>query len=216
VTSVNVARAERAALCDLFLEVGPDQPTLCTGWTTRDLAAHLLVRERRPDAAAGIMLSPLRGRMERVRRAAAARPYEETVAKVRNPPPWSLAAIGPLDRATNTVEFFVHHEDVRRAQPDWAPRELDAVTTRALWHSVAGVARLALRRFPARVEIEAPGSGTTHAGAVDAGASGPVVRLTGDPGELAVFLTGRQQAARVELSGLEDLTQRLRRARLGL
>jgi len=211
VTNVNVARAERDALCELFLALGPDEPTLCEGWTTRDLAAHLLVRDRRPDAAAGILLKPLRAHMERVRSAAAARPYPETVAKVRNPPPWSAAGIGPLDRATNTAEFFIHHEDVRRAQPDWEPRKLDPAATRALWHAVSGVARLALRRFPAQVEIEAPGSGQ-----VRAGAGGPAIRLTGEPGELVMFLSGRQRAARVEVTGPEETVRRLRQARLGL
>ena len=210
-TSPNIARQERAALCDLFLEIGPDQPTLCTGWTTRDLAAHLVIRERRPDAAAGILLKPLAAWNERVRAATAARPYEEVVGLLRRPPLWSLGAVGPLDRATNTVEFFVHHEDVRRGQPDWQPRRLDPQTTRALWHSVRGLARLALRRFPASIEIHAPGSGDAPGGA-----GGPTVRVTGEPGELVLFLTGRQRAARVEITGPEDVTQRLGRARLGL
>nr|BFE88977.1 hypothetical protein GCM10020093_115780 [Planobispora longispora] len=52
------ARAERAALSDLFARLGPDAPTLCEGWTTFDLAAHLVLRERRLDAAPGIALSP--------------------------------------------------------------------------------------------------------------------------------------------------------------
>ena len=210
-TPPNVARLERAALCDLLLEVGPDQPTLCTGWTTRDLAAHLVVRERRPDAAVGIVFKPLRARTERVQAATAKRPYDELVALVRRPPPWSLAAIGPLDRATNTVEFFVHHEDVRRAVPDWHPRQLDPTTTRALWLLVGNLGRLALRRFPAQVEIEAPGSGSTRVGG-----DSPAIRLTGEPGELVLFLTGRQRAARVEVTGPEEATQRLHRARLGL
>jgi hypothetical protein len=36
---------ERLELCDLLLELGPDAPTLCEGWTTADLAAHLVLRE---------------------------------------------------------------------------------------------------------------------------------------------------------------------------
>jgi uncharacterized protein (TIGR03085 family) len=52
----DLAQLERSRLCDLFLEVGPDQPTLCEGWTTADLAAHLVIRERRPDAAPGILV----------------------------------------------------------------------------------------------------------------------------------------------------------------
>ena len=76
---VNVARLERAAICDLFDELGPDQPTLCEGWTTRDLAAHLVTRERRPDAAVGILVKPVSGFTEQVRAAAAKRPFEELV-----------------------------------------------------------------------------------------------------------------------------------------
>ena len=43
-----VAAAERHDLCDTFLEVGPEAPTLCSPWRTRDLAAHLVLREHRP------------------------------------------------------------------------------------------------------------------------------------------------------------------------
>src|SRR4051812_32989801 len=60
------APVERAALADLMAALGPDAPTLCTGWTTRDLAAHLIVRATRPDAAAGIMLAGLAGYTKRV------------------------------------------------------------------------------------------------------------------------------------------------------
>ena len=74
-----VARAERRGLCDLLLEVGPDAPTLCTGWTTRDLAAHLVVRESRPDASLGIVLPPLSGWTHRVQSGAARLDYAELV-----------------------------------------------------------------------------------------------------------------------------------------
>src|ERR1700754_3004842 len=40
-------RSERQKLADLFASLGPDAPTMCTGWATRDLAAHLVIRERR-------------------------------------------------------------------------------------------------------------------------------------------------------------------------
>jgi len=207
----SVARTERAALCELFLAVGPDQPTLCAGWTTHDLAAHLVMRDRRPDAALGIVVPALAAHTERVRVATARRPFPELVALLRSPPLWSAGAIGPLDRATNTLEFFIHHEDVRRAAPDWQPRPLTRDVGRALWLGVGRVAKLALRRFRTGVAVTAPGFGETRGGA------GPVeVHLTGDPGELAMFLYGRQPAARVELTGAEELTTRLRKARLGL
>jgi uncharacterized protein (TIGR03085 family) len=211
VTRINFAQAERAALGDLLTELGPDRPTLCEGWTTRDLAAHLVVRDRRPDAAAGILVKPLAGHMERVRRAAAGRPYDELLALLRKAPAWSFAALGPLDRAVNTLEFFIHHEDVRRAQPDWQPRALSRAHDRALWTVIPPSARLALRRFPAGVRIEAPGHGHGRAGRGE-----PVVTVTGSPGELALFLSGRQRAARVEVTGPDELTGKLREARLGV
>lgn len=205
------ARAERLALTDLLTEVGPDAPTICAGWSTRDLAAHLIARERRPDAAAGLLLPPLRGWMERVRRRQAARPYPELVDDVRHPPWWSMSGPPSLDAVVNTTEFFIHHEDVRRAQPDWAPRELRPDLEAALWTQLARTARLALRRFRGSVVLAAPGHGELAVGAGDA-----LVRVVGPPGELAIFMSGRQRAARVELIGPPELTDRLRRARLGL
>src|ERR1700752_1470187 len=37
---------ERLALCDLFEELGADVPTLLEDWSAKDLAAHLVLRER--------------------------------------------------------------------------------------------------------------------------------------------------------------------------
>jgi uncharacterized protein (TIGR03085 family) len=205
------ARAEREALADLLLASGPDAPTINPGWATRDLAAHLVLRDRRPDAAAGIALRPLRGYGERVRRALASRPYPELVKAVRSPPWWSPVSNPVVDALANTVEFFVHHEDVRRAKPGWQPRQLSAGHQAALWRQGLPLGRLALRRFPARILIQAPGFGETTAGA-----GGPQIRLVGAPGELVLFLTGRQRVARVQLDGQAPLTERLRGARLGI
>jgi uncharacterized protein (TIGR03085 family) len=198
-------------LCDLFEAVGPDRPTLCAGWTTHDLAAHLVVREHRPDAAAGIVFKPLAAHLERVRVETLKRPYEKLVKTVRTPPIWSLATIGPLDRVTNTLEFFIHHEDVRRGVPEWKPRPLSREYGKALWTVVPGSARLGLWRLPFGVEITAPGYGSAKAGRGSA-----QVSVTGDPGELALFFSGRQRAAEVEVTGPEELTARLRKARLGI
>ena len=66
---------ERARLADALAATDPDAPTLCEGWTARDLAAHLVVRERRPDTTPGLMLRPLAGWTDRVRRGYAQRPY---------------------------------------------------------------------------------------------------------------------------------------------
>src|SRR3954470_20200812 len=128
------AKRERLLLADLLEAAGPEAPTLCDGWLTRDLAAHVVVRERRADAAGGIVLKPLAARLERVQAEFAAKPYDELIQLIRTGPPrFSPYALKQIDEASNTVEFYVHAEDVRRAQPDWAPRELDPVFADALW-----------------------------------------------------------------------------------
>jgi uncharacterized protein (TIGR03085 family) len=205
------ARRERRQIADLFLEVGPDVPTLCEGWATRDLAAHLVVRERRPDAATTRLLPPLAAHAERVRRALAARPYAEVVEMVRNPPWWSLLSNPLTDELFNGLEFFIHHEDVRRGRPGWEPRRLDSGQRAALWRGVTFTARLGLRRLHIPVLVRAPGFGE-----VKVGGDTPRAVLTGDPGELALFVSGRQRAARVEVDGPPDAAERLRTAALGL
>src|SRR6476469_987743 len=114
---MSLATEERAALCDLFDEIGPNEPTLCTGWQTRDLAAHLVIRARRADGAPGILLKPLAGYTRRVQDSYARRPWRELVDLVRNgPAPWWPTRIPALDKAVNSIEFFIHHEDTRRGQ----------------------------------------------------------------------------------------------------
>jgi uncharacterized protein (TIGR03085 family) len=203
---------ERDALARALLEAGPDAPTLCEGWTARDLAAHVVLRERRPDAAVGIMVKPLAGWTERVRRGYLdAHPYPELVDLIRHPPRWSPLSLSALDEAANTVEFFIHTEDVRRGRPDWQPRPLEAGLAARLWQRASGLARLGLRRFDATVRVEAPGHG-----AFTVGDGAPGVTLSGDPGELVLFLGGRQGAARVDVSGSDDLVGKLNGARFGL
>jgi uncharacterized protein (TIGR03085 family) len=205
------ARRERRLLADLLDSVGPDVPTLCTGWTSRDLAAHLVVRERRPDASAANLIRSLAGHNEHVRLAMAARPYPEIVRLVRNPPWWSPVSNPFTDETFNGLEFFIHHEDVRRGGPGWQPRALDAGQQRAIWRAVRFTARLGLRRLGIPVLVRAPGIGELMIGE-----GPPRATLTGDPGELALFVSGRQRAARVAVEGEPEAAGRLHHARLGL
>src|SRR5260370_42185202 len=121
------SRDERRALCALLDETGPEAPTMCEGWTTLDLAAHLVLREHRPDAAAGMLGGPLARYTDRVRNKIAARtPYARLVQIIRDAPPrLSMFGLPGVDERANLVEYFVHHEDVRRAAAGWQPRELD-------------------------------------------------------------------------------------------
>ncbi|MGI5468205.1 TIGR03085 family metal-binding protein [Streptomyces sp. CA-132043] len=206
------AKRERLLLADLLESAGPEAPTLCEGWTARDLAAHVVVRERRADAAGGLVLKPLASRMERVRSEYAAKPYEELIRLIRTGPPRvSPFGLKQIDEASNTVEFFVHAEDVRRAQPDWTPRELSSGFADALWSRIERMARVLGRKAPVGLVLRRPDGRTAvaHRGT-------PVVTVTGEPGELTLFLFGRQGAAKVELDGDKEAVVRAQEAGLGL
>ncbi|MFF5204522.1 TIGR03085 family metal-binding protein [Streptosporangium sp. NPDC000396] len=206
------ARAERAALSDLFVQLGPDSPTLCEGWTTFDLAAHLVLRERRPDAAGGIALKPLAGHTASVQESLKARHgYAGLVELIRSGPA-GLYALPGLDQAVNTMEFFIHHEDVRRAQPAWEPRELPADLEEIFWKRIRMAGRLFLRRSPVGVVLRRTGGGVALGG--PKGTSR--VEVAGPAGELLLFCFGRQSHARVGLSGDDENVARLMEAPLGV
>jgi uncharacterized protein (TIGR03085 family) len=206
----NYARRERELLADLLLSQGPDAPTLCAGWTTRDLAAHIVVRERRPDSAVGLLIKPLAGFGEKVRLARAALPYPELIAQLRTPPAWSPVSNPLVDPLANTMEMFIHLEDVRRGAQPWEPRHLEKDFEAKLWGNVKLIARAALRRLGITAEIAPTGLPLVRSGA------DPQVRITGDVGEIAIFFFGRQQASRVTVEGAPEVAERLRTARLGI
>ena len=138
------AQAERQELAALLDQLGPDAPTLCAGWSTADLAAHLVIRERRPDAAAGIVLGPLADYTAKVQdQVRQSTPYPRLVERVRSGPP---AVLRPFDDALNTAEYFVHHEDVRRAREPWTPRTLDDAETKLLWSRLGLLGRQLARK----------------------------------------------------------------------
>ncbi|MEU3182785.1 TIGR03085 family metal-binding protein [Streptomyces sp. NPDC006923] len=206
------AKRERLLLADLLEAAGPDAPTLCDGWLARDLAAHVVVRERRPDAAGGTVVPLLRNRLDRVQGEYLSKPYEELIQLIRTGPPrMSPYGIKQVDEAANTVEFYVHAEDVRRAQPDWSPRELDSVFANTLWSRLEKTARLTGRKSPVGLVLRRPDGQTAvaHRGT-------PVVTVTGEPGELVLFAFGRQGAADVRLDGDKDAVARLQEAKLGI
>ena len=207
------AAIERRQLCDLFEQLGPDAPTLCGGWLTADLAAHLVVRERRPDAAAGLVVKPLAAYTERVQQQAARAPWIELVARVRSGPPLlSPTRLETLDRIVNTVEFFVHHEDVRRARNDWTVRALGDELTDDLHAALQRTARLLTRKAPAGIILE-PSDGRST---IIANRRAPEVVVRGPVGELTMFVNGRQDHAEVDLDGPAAAVAALRTAAFGI
>lgn len=206
---MGVAKAERAALCELFTETGPDHETLCGDWKTRDLAAHLVLRERRPDAAAGILVKPLAGHTRKVQDSYAARPWAELVDLVRTGPP--LYVPGVLDELINTSEYFVHHEDVRRAAPGWEPRPPDAERDGALWGALSRSARMLLRNSPVGVALRRSDGGLE----VTAKRGPNTVIITGAPGELLLFAFGRDEV-RLDFDGEQSSIAAVRGLTRGL
>jgi uncharacterized protein (TIGR03085 family) len=203
----STADAERAALCELLAQVGPDAPTLCAGWTTRDLATHLMVRDRDPKVWAGVTVPRLAGLADRAMAARADTPYGEIVAAVRaGAPRWSPLGLPKVGDALNLVEYVVHHEDVRRAQPGWGPRAVPAALADGVWAALRVTARGQLRKAPDGVTLRRAGTGAE----IHAKKAPLVVTVVGDPVELVLFVTGRRTAARVELSGDDAAVARLR------
>lgn len=211
---MSYSRDERHALCTLLDEKGPGAPTLCEGWTSRDLAAHLVLREHRPDAGVGILGGPLARYTKHVQHGLTQRvPYTRLVETVRHGPPrLSLFGIPGVDDRANLVEYFVHHEDVRRGADGWQPREIDPGLAEQLWERL-GMARFILRRAPVGIELArsdvdgADGADRRHRVTVKNGT--PVVTVVGHPGELVLWALGRTGAAQVRLEGAENSVQAL-------
>jgi uncharacterized protein (TIGR03085 family) len=207
---MSVAQQERALLVTTMREVGPEQPTLCGDWTTRDLAAHLVVREGRLDTAPGILIPALADYTARVQNQVASETdWDALLDKVASGPP-TLSPFKLLDAVVNVAEMFIHHEDVRRAVSGWEPRELDAGTTAALARQVPLMARMALSKVPAHLSLRTP-EGKTLATV----GRGPTVVVTGEPGELLMFVSGRDEA-RVTFTGDDDAVRAVRDGRSGL
>ncbi|MET0189267.1 MAG: TIGR03085 family metal-binding protein [Pseudonocardia sediminis] len=194
---MSLAVDERAAICDEFERSGPDRPTLCEGWTSRDLLAHLLVRERQPWASPGIVVPALSSITDKAMAGYANEAWPNMIDDLRTgPPAWSPFRVGKVDELANGAEFFVHHEDVRRGEPGWEPRESDLDRDTQLWTLLGRSARLLFRKVPVGVVLQRP-EGAQQVVATGNG----LVTVVGDPAELVLHAFGRD-AARVELKGL--------------
>ena len=202
-TTASLADHERAELADLMERLGPDAPTCCAGWSTANLAAHLVVRDQRPDALPGYGLEtlgigrPLSAWSHRLEdQLRASTPYAEVLRRLRSgAPPWSPLSWPVLGAAMNTAEFAIHHEDVRRAQPEWSPRELPRSVQDALWapatfygRRATGQGALVLRRSDVAGVERRMGSGE------------PVTTVEGTPMEVLLWAAGRRGVARVAVT----------------
>ncbi len=128
------------------------------------------------------------------------------------PPWWHPTRFGLLDDATNLVEFFVHHEDVRRVRPGWERPVLDTGTQGALWKSLGMIGRAAYWRSAVGVIAEradGPGRTVLRRGVGE-------VTLVGDPGELVLFAFGRRDHSVVDIHGDEGAVAAFKEGGVGL
>ena len=192
----NLARIERHRLVDAARRAGEDAPTLCEGWTTRDLATHLVIRERHPVAALGIFSARFEGKREDQEQEYASMPYSRLLGLVASPPRWAPGGWPGVESVMNTAEYLVHHEDIRRAAIEWIPRRLSLPENKAVW----AACRTALLPFAAkaegRVEINSRGFGQRGAGGKGKDST---ATITGEPVEILLYLMGRAEHALVDI-----------------
>ncbi len=210
-TTPPLARRERHALCDLALELGEGAPTLCGDWTVKDLVVHLLVRERSPVGAAGILVPPLEGLTERAMARLGRRDFATLVERLRSPG-LSVFALPPVEVLGNTLEYVVHHEDLRRAQPGWEPRDLAEGDQHTIWRRLGPMSHALARKVDVPLRLarsDGDASRTVRPG------SDPAT-VVGRPLELALFLFGRAQVRDLDLVGPPATVAAVRAADLGL
>lgn len=198
---------ERAALCDLFEEVGPDAPTWCGDWTTHDLAAHLWAREHRPDAGPGLVLGGIFAKhTQKIERKTARRPYAELVDALRDGPPvhWAGRWIPEMD----VHEWFVHHEDVRRPSGREPRADLGELDDK-VWSAIGRFQRMLISDLDVGLRLRAPDGRERIAKK-----GSPEVVLTAPAGELLLRLFGRP--VEVEVSGPPEAIAAFESASFGL
>lgn len=218
----------RHDLVTVLERVGPGLPTLCEGWNTEHMLAHLILRETRPDIAAGVVLPPLSKRTEAK--------TEELAEELSDGHAFSdglatFEAARPLtrrhdtaDENVNYLEYIVHREDILRGSPEAVEmnsgRTADPEEQQKIWKALDRRAALMAKDYPDGLTLVgtddqgAPRYGTSvvRKSADSSRVSGlvqKVVRsprtgdaavLTGEPLELLMYLFGRRDAARVEVS----------------
>lgn len=203
---MSLAREQRRQLTELFLEVGALAPTLCEGWQAQDLAAHLWIREHRPAALPGIGSERFSGLTERIQTDALhSHGFEALVDDLRTP----ALLVRPFDALVNGAEYLIHHLDVARA--NGREVQLSESDEQHVWRYASMFARKSARSFPGRVVLH-PSTG----GELSLGEGAPIVHVTGSPSELLYFFSGRTEHARVELTGSDEATRRLRDSVTGL
>ena len=208
----------REVLAETLLAAGPDAPTLCTGWLTRDLAAHLYLRERKTAVGLGLLIKRLSKASDKATaELAATLKTTEDYAKLVNdfragPPALSPLQIKALDESSNLIEYFVHTEDVRRAVDRWAPRALDEAYSDALWDELVKRAAILYRGVDLGIVLVQP----LRARGMSPSAPPFPWPSSANPANCSMHAHGRTRHALVTFEGQPDAVALLQSAEVGL
>lgn len=179
---MSFSRRQRQQLLTLMRAVGPLAPTACEGWQVQDLAAHLWVREHRLDALPGIGNERFAATTQRVQMDALHSKGFDGLLQDLQRPAGLMAVVDPL---VNGTEYYIHHEDVARANGRAVPlgegdqRYLLRIALVLAWKT-ARTAGVRLVVTPTGGESRSFGSGRS------------VVHVDGAPNELLLHFSGRE------------------------
>lgn len=203
-------KAERAALTESLIELGPSAPTACGDWTALDLAAHLAGEERyggvttfiaRSLVTRGVSVAGTPKMVDTALRRARRHGFAAVIERLRRPIPRLL--LQPVVAPLALFEYWTHHED------------LVGFDTRA--HAVPAtlveviplVLRYQLKKLPTGVRVTVGTSDGDHRWSVGP-RSGPEVILGGSPPDLVRWLSGRRAAGEIAMAGPGTTVQELR------
>jgi len=205
------ARRERSAICQTLRKLGPDQPTLCQGWSTKDLLVHLIVRENRPDAAVGLFIPFLSSYTDSVSKKYSEKSFEDLIMIFENgpksPSPFSLPKV---DELANTFEFLVHHEDILRAQDNYQPRKLSEEDAKFVWSRFTKSAVFFMRKIKVGVVAK------TDQGIYTLKRGNDVVTISGNLIDLVMFAFGRKNTTEINFEGNPTAVEKLKNSDLSL
>lgn len=209
---------ERASLIDTLARVGGDKPTLCDGWTTKDLLHHLLIREIQPltALAAKLPIDQLsrssKNRLAELEEAS----FDDLLARFRDGrQPYSPLRFNKVDSFMNTLEYAIHHEDVLRAQEPPIHRALTHEDNQVIHGALKVASKVLLRKVPVAVTLVCPGFDPIDVGSGTKKERG-TVRIVGEPIDVLLYISGRSKAAQVTFEGDEELIGELTRTRLAM
>ena len=195
---------EKKSLVTTLRSCDPSAPTLDEGWDVARLLAHLVQREQGmagmiKDAVARKPPGQEPSLNELVAGTKAPGGFEALIDRFVDGPP-TLSPMNWAAEKFNLAEYTIHHEDIRRAGASPAePRELPNGQTDAIWGQLSLLGRAGLRPSPVGVHL------ATSDGRHKIAKKGAGVTIVGDPVELALYVSGRRSAAKVDVTGPSEL-----------